>query len=758
MQRRVLVWLLGGLATLIGLFGLGGLHEDGAQAFRLEHDSPLVQLNAALVEKTGGDRLVLAMLRNEAGLLDEAGVAAIEQVRGIMAATPGITRVQAVHVVPLLESVDGTVKAVTPLSPPPADSAGWAAARSRVLNDPLLRDQLISADGKSALVVGWVQPIEEAEVLAAEAQHALRNETFRSSPAGQRIQQQINAARMAVALGEVSTSPQAEVGRRLSALLTEGGPGSAELARWQSLAEQLQHDPDAAVLSSLEAAVAELAPAGGTRVRLFSPRMLQDGYADAFRDTMVAFVAVLLLTLLWFVARRRGLLAAGVATLLCALCMAASLGGGALLGLQLHPLTALAALSGGLWLAVLLLLRPPSRSLRLLTAAVLGAPILLALPGGPALNDLRLCAAVSWVLAVLLAELWAELPFAERSDQDPPSALYQQLAQLSVPWAWLVVLCCSLALLLSKPIGLDVGRLVGAQVEVGETCVLLGRHFGAAPGAFLVLSGSDPNTATQPASLRALADAQQQLSRHPAVRSVVSWSDFVSVLHGAVAGAEAGTLPSEASLVEQYLLLFDRPEISRMLVSEDRSMAVAVVRTALRGGAELGHLEQFLPAGAAQPALAGEAVAMSLSVRRQAQGLALGAVLAALLLVAVLLRLRSRGATAGLRGGSLAVPVSAASLCLAAAAYIAGAIGAAGVVAAGWVLGALGAAVLLHAVGERRGSYDLFQLLAISGLPLAVSLAMPLRAMGVGLVLSALLATFLFEPGVDEEPVSGSDR
>ncbi len=149
---------------------------------------------------------------------------------------------------------------------------------------------------------------------------------------------------------------------------------------------------------------------------------------------------------------------------------------------------------------------------------------------------------------------------------------------------------------------------------------------------------------------------------------------------------------------------------------------------------------------------------MSLSVRRQAQGLALGVVLAALLLAALLLRLRSRGARAGLRGGSLAVPVSAASLCLAAAAYIAGAIGAAGVVAAGWVLGALGAAVLLHAVGERRGSYDVFQLLAISGLPLAVSLAMPLRAMGVGLVLSALLATFLFDPGVDEDAVSGSDR
>jgi hypothetical protein len=733
---------------ITALAGLPRVHEDGARAFRLEADSPLAALNARVVDETGGDRLVLALLLDEAGLLNGSGLAAIEEVRRIMASNVGLERVQAVHVLPLLQSVDGTLTAVTPLRPPPAEEAAWQAARDRVLADPLLRGQLISTDGKAAMVVGWIAPAgQPSGLLAQQAQQALQDGSFRASAAGQRIQELINGARMAVVLGEASGTAQEEVARRLAALLEEGGLGAGELAVWQRYSVQLQQDPEGAVLSSLTNSLEGLDVGDGLEVRLFSPRMVEDAYAEAFRQTVAAFLAALLLTLLWFVARRRGLVAALLATLLCALAVAGTLGACGWMGLALHPLSVAAALTAGLWLAVLIILRPASPRLRLLCATALGAPVLLALPGGPALVDLRLAAAAGWVLAFVLCELWSALPLPERSEQAPPSALFVALSGRSVPWAWLVVLVCCTGVLLGKPMGIDAGRLVAAQSPVGETAALLSEHLGAAPGAFLVLDGGAPGAAGQPENMRLLADVQARLRGHPAVRSVVSWSDLISRLHSVVADAKAGSLPSSASLVDQYLLLFDRPESTRMFVSEDLSLAVGVLRTQRGGGAELGYLATLLPAGDSQPALAGEAVAMSLAVRRQARGLLQGLLLWAAVLLAGLLRIRSRGVVAGLRGGSLAVPLVASILALTASAYTAGAVGVMGALGAAWVLGVLGCTLLSHALGDRKPSYDVFQLLAIAALPLSLSLAMPLRGMGVGLVLSMGLAAFLFEPG-----------
>jgi hypothetical protein len=80
-----------------------------------------------------------------------------------------------------------------------------------------------------------------------------------------------------------------------------------------------------------------------------------------------------------------------------------------------------------------------------------------------------------------------------------------------------------------------------------------------------------------------------------------------------------------------------------------------------------------------------------------------------------------------------------------------GSAGVMGALGAAWVLGALGSALLVHAIEVRSATYDVFQLLVISALPLAVSLAMPLRAMGVGVVVSVLLAAFLFDSGDGRE-------
>jgi len=55
----------------------------------------------------------------------------------------------------------------------------------------------------------------------------------------------------------------------------------------------------------------------------------------------------------------------------------------------------------------------------------------------------------------------------------------------------------------------------------------------------------------------------------------------------------------------------------------------------------------------------------------------------------------------------------------------------------------------LYASGERDCTYDAIQLLALVALPLSLSVATPLRAMGVGVLSASLLAAFLFVPGND---------
>jgi len=743
-------WVLSALLVSVAALGLARLEEDGLSAFRLEADSPLLALNDRLRSETGGDRVVLALLQDDAGLLSEAGVSRISAVYDLMAASSGLERVQAVHVVPLLESVDGALRAVTPLQPLPQGPQAWQEARARVLGDSLVSGQLISADGRAAVVAGWLRDIDEARSLETQAQNALSDAEFRKSPAGQAVSAEMNAARMAVVLGESSLAAPDEVAARLLALADRGGPGAGHVQRWQDYARRLVADPEEVVVTTLRDSLDAEVDALGA-VRLFSPGLVADAYARAFRQSIAVFFAALILTLFWFVTRCRGMVAAAIAAALALAGPVATLGAAGWLGLSLHPLTAMAALGSTLWLAVLLILRPPGRWDRLVCAAILGAPVLLALPGGPGLVDLRLVGAFGLVISLVLAEVWCGLSLLRKTNEDAPSAFFVALSGRSVPFAWLVVLVGSFAMLLARPLGMDPGGMVAPQDRVGETATLLDEHLGSASGAFLVLDGAERGRVATPEALHLLSSTQERLSAHPAVRSVVSWSDFLSRIHSAVSGSAEGELPGSASLVEQYLLLFNQPERTRMFVAEDLSLAVGVVRTTRRGGAELGFLATVLPAGADAPALAGESVAMALAVRQQSRGLLLGLFLAGLVLTIALARMRSRGFDSGLRGGSLAVAPASAMFAMAASVFVVGALGVLGVLGGCWILGALGSAMWLHARGQSRATYDVMQLLAIASLPLSLSLVMPLRAMGVGMFAASLLAAFLFVPGDEVE-------
>jgi len=746
MRTDRLAWVLSALLVLVAVLGLLGLKEDGPAAFRLEADSPLLALNERLRAETGGDRVVLALLQDDLGLLSEEGVARISAVYDLMAASAGLERVQAVHVVPLLESVDGALEASTPLQPPPTEPTSWEAARARVLADSLITGQLVSSDGRAAVVVGWLRDVDEAKSLGTQAQHALSDVEFRNSAAGRAVSTEMNSARMAVVLGESARTVHDEVALRLLGLADRGGPGAGDVRQWQDYSRRLVADPEAVVLSTLQNSLRGQ-DAGLGSVRLFSPRLVEDAFGRAFRQSALVFLAVLILTLVWFVARLRGLAAAAIAAVLCLVGALATLGAAAWLGLALHPLTAIGALGSSLWLAVLLILRPASRWARLVCGAMLAAPVLLASPGGPGLADLRLTAACGLVVCVLLAEVWCSLKLTRQIGADGPSAFFVALSARSVPFAWLVVLVGSSAMLLGRPLGMDPGAMVAAQDEIGATASLLDDHLGSASGAFLVLDGGGRGAVATPEALRLLASTQERITAHPALRSVVSWSDFIARIHAVVSGSSEGELPDSASLVEQYLLLFNQPERTRMFVSEDLSLAAGSVRTNRRGGAELGFLATLLPAGAGTPALAGESVAMAVAVRRQATGLLVGLLLAALVLTTVLAQMRSRGLGSGLRGGSLAVPATCALFALASCAFVAGSIGAFGVLSGCWVVGVLGSAMWLHARGHSTEIYDVIQLLAIASLPLSLSLATPLRAMGVGMFVASLLAAFLFVPG-----------
>ncbi len=636
MDRRIVAAAL----ALLACGGLMRLEEDGTAPFRLPAEDPLNSLNARLVDQTGGDDLVAIVLVDERtgqyGLLDEAGVALVEQARVALSSARGLERVRAVTTAPILSGADGLITASTPLAPAPSDAPAWAAARSAVLGDSFVHGQLLSADGRLAVVPGWIWRGDADEALVRTAMQALAVPETRSSPAGAVLQKAVADARLAVVLKQEPGPPDAAVARALRSSTTP-------LAlRWVQDAARLAANPEAAAVAGARAALADLDAPAGIRLGLAGPSISEDVVARTFPLELRALLALMLALAAAAAFRSRGAGGALSSALGGSLAFAGTLGICGWLGAPLQPWVAVVALLASGWVAVLPTGGGGTRGLVLGSLAALPALAVLGTGGGEGATEAVVGAAI--VTGILT---WGLGGPAETPAPRPIAGHARGLM--------LFVALLALFPLRDSEIGLDPARILGPRNPVGQTTADLATRLGTAPAAFVVASG-EPGDLAQPAWLGALTQVGRSLQADEAVADTRSWSDFVARLHGAVSGGE-DELPDSHALVEQYLLMFGRPNETRPLVSADRSLGAGFVRLEPGGGAALGRLAETHPAGPGAVGLAGRSVAMGRAARDRARAGAKGLGLSMVLLLAGLAWLRRS-----------AVVLDDAALCLAAAA------------------------------------------------------------------------------------------
>jgi len=593
--------------------GLPRLQLDGEASLRLPDDDPIRQRTAQVEAATGGDRL-LALVARDPQLFSAEGLARVAAARAVLESAPGVARVASLDTFSVPAEVDGAVTGRSPLpAPGAATPATWAAARREFTADPLALGALISPDGRTTAVVGWVDERSGDATLVATVQRAL---SAQPGPAeAEAVRKAIGDARLAVILGQTEGPPDAAAARAIRAL---SSPPWLTAAAAAALEEE--RDPMGAALAALQEA--ELPPGWGIAGPRATEAVLARRLPVATGQALAGLLAVFGLVLAASGGRRVSpSLAAPVAA------FGGCLGASGWLGLALGPLPVAAGLAAAAT-AVVVDRGHPVAALPLLGALVGSGWA----PAGPALAA---AAAAGLTSAWLLAGRELTVP-------EPPT-----------PRATAGLAAATLALVAgfaaaTTPLGQDAATLIDRRTAEGLATARLA-DAGAAPGAVAVLHG-EPGAALDPAALAGLRVLQDRLELDEAVLGTASWADLLARIREAVV-EEAG-LPGTAEEAEQLLLVFDRPEATRPLVALDRSLAVARLRLAPGGGAHLARLAE------AVPGLAGGGVEIAVAAARRTRGMLWGLVVGALF--AVGLRRERSPALRGAAGAAVAAATAGA--------------------------------------------------------------------------------------------------
>ena len=685
--------------ALVGAAGVPRLTLDPQAPFQLPADHPTAVATQTVRDATGGDDVVLVALYGDQSLLAPDGVAAIEAIREALAGVPALEGVRAVTTAPLLATRDGLLTAETPLLPTPTDDAA-----ARVLADPFTVGPLIGADGTIAIIPGWIRRDGAGPALVAQATQALADAETRATPAGAAVSKAVNEARLAVVLSQEEGPPDAAVARRLTALASADGPAAALVAEWLATATSMADDPASAALTQVRQALTAVPLPDGVQATVLGAPAVAEAAEAAFPLAVglllvgLALAGALAAGLMGSVAHgARAAAGVGLAALL-----AAGLMGWA--GVPLHGVSALAivaaaGLAGLLGAAGEGSLRP---------IAVAGLPTLGVCLGMSAVEGALLAglagAASGVVVGGTLARLGAPLRPEGRSIGGP-SALMSPALQAAA------VLALGCAASLVRPVGLDPARLLDARDPVGAAVSALDARAGMGAPAQLVFTGVGDRPMAAPEALATLQAAQAALSADEAVRATVSWADFLGAIHQLVSGEQG--LPADAALVDQYLLLFGRPDATRPLVATDLSVGSGLVRLAPGQAAALARLTRVLDDSPV--ALGGEAVVIAVASERTARAAGAGLLLCILLALGLTLR-QQREALDDLLFTATAVIAGAA-----AAAWWAHAL----------TLEALLAGALIFGAARSPGSPP--AALLLGGLLAMLSPVVPIASLGLGL-------------------------
>lgn len=143
-------------------------------------------------------------------------------------------------------------------------------------------------------------------------------------------------------------------------------------------------------------------------------------------------------------------------------------------------------------------------------------------------------------------------------------------------------------------VGNDLIEFLDPETELVQQIEQTGAELAGTKVFFLTLY-SQPGTFRGPEGLQLIARIQNALDRSGRIDSTTSLANFVSLMHEEFSGLEAGelTIPQTENLIPQYLLLLD-PSNLRPYVSADYSTANIVVRTNIHDSREFSSLYQLI--------------------------------------------------------------------------------------------------------------------------------------------------------------------
>jgi len=720
--------------SAIAASGLGALEQDGPAAFALADDHPVSVATELLESKTAGEDLLVVVVEKKPvgshGLIDPEGVAVLESVTAVLESMPEFDVVRSVVNASIVTEVDGAMTAATPLRPPPESIASWSEARSVVLSDPFTQGQLVGPEGQVAAAIAWRWRGGADAGLVRRLNFALKDESFRESAAGTQLQEIVNEVRMAIAFGDLPGPDDVEIAKRLSTLEEPGAEIEELLSQWR-----LEHGADDDdVIAALRVRLSELESAAsdaGIRLGLAGKPVTEAALTRHFPPSVArALGALALLALLvGFSLRRRPLtaLAAGaVAPVVLGVCF--GLYGAT--GVPLHPLTACLAFLAAWWALTWGVGRTegaeghPLGLLLWVLPLCAGASAALTLEGG----------AVAGCIAELVAVLAVVALFPRPPSPAPTVSEASPVPGLVVSG---LVLMLAVVVLAPRGVGVDPSRLLASSSEAGWPAQRLAETMGTVPAAYLVAESADSGDRpfAAPRRIAALRETEEVLRANEVIAGSLGWSDFVASLHRAVSKDETTDLPQSGDAVEQYLLLFARPEETTALVSTELDVTSTILRSVDGMGAKLASLDVPPEREGVRFSLAGAALAMMVSARDQVRRA--GWALAALGLFALALPVPRGGRNQRLPRllGTLA----------AAAAGLAGASVLEGAVTPVALLGSLAGAGLVAGSWSwnLRAALTALALGAAAAFGLLASPVVILRALGVALSLPCVLGWLL---------------
>lgn len=166
--RWLLLALLVPLVLASAVLAAGVGTDNAVHVWFVEGD-PALESYDAFQERFGNDEVVVLAVTHSDGVLAGEGRALLEAITRAAQQTQGIASVQSLANLSHARIADdwqGSELEAPPIEVEPVlDDSPEEVLKRRVLEDPLLRDRLVSQDGRTALVLSWMQTNEDMDAV-----------------------------------------------------------------------------------------------------------------------------------------------------------------------------------------------------------------------------------------------------------------------------------------------------------------------------------------------------------------------------------------------------------------------------------------------------------------------------------------------------------------------------------------------------------------------------------------------------------------